>query len=229
MVHYIYKVYVIQMICVIFTGGKVHMGNIIVTIARQYGSNGLAIGHRLAELTEMPFYDKDLITMAAQKSGLNHDVLDAADEKAANSLLYTLAMGSSSYHHGVNNLHVPLNDKLFTVQSEIIRELAQNEKGAIIVGRCADYVLADHPNLLRVFISADFEKRVENIMQQQNLSESQAKELIIKTEKRRANYYNYYTGGKWAKLENYDLVISSDKVGIEGAAQLIYMYMKSMA
>jgi len=204
------------------------VSNIIITIARQYGSGGLEVGQRLSELTGLPFYDKDLITMAAQKSGLNHAVLDAADEKAANSLLYTLAMGSSSYHHGVSNLHIPLNDKLFTVQSEIIRELAQNEKGAIIVGRCADYVLADHPKVLRVFISADFDKRVETIMRQQNINESQAKELIIKTDKRRSNYYNYYTGGKWAKLENYDLVISTDKIDIEGAARLICMYMKSM-
>ena len=166
--------------------------------------------------------------MAAQKSGLNHAVLDAADEKAANSLLYTLAMGSASYHHGLNNLHVPLNDKLFTVQSEIIRELAQEDKGAIIVGRCADYVLADHPKVLRVFISADFDKRVENIMHQQNLTENQARELVIKTDKRRSNYYNYYTGGKWAKLENYDLIISTDKTGIDGAAQLIRMYMDLM-
>ena len=204
------------------------MKNKIITIARQYGSNGRNVGQKLAELTGLPFYDKDLITMAAQKSGLSQAVLDKADETAANSLLYTLAMGSSSYHHGVSNLHVPLNDKLFTVQSEIIRELAQSENGAIIVGRCADYVLADKPNILRVFISADFDKRVENIMKQHEISENQAKDLIIKTDKRRANYYNYYTGGKWAKLENYDLIISTDKVGVEGAARLILMYMESM-
>ena len=204
------------------------MKNAIVTIARQYGSGGREVGQKLAELTGYAFYDKDLITMAAQKSGLNHAVLDAADEKAANSLLYTLAMGSASYHHGLNNLHVPLNDKLFTVQSEIIRELAQEDKGAIIVGRCADYVLADHPKVLRVFISADFDKRVENIMHQQNLTENQARELVIKTDKRRSNYYNYYTGGKWANLENYDLIISTDKTGIDGAAQLIRMYMDLM-
>ncbi|MBQ3591898.1 MAG: cytidylate kinase-like family protein [Clostridia bacterium] len=202
------------------------MKNAIITIARQYGSGGREVGQKLAELTGYTFYDKDLITMAAQKSGLNHAVLDAADEKAANSLLYTLAMGSSSYHHGVSNLHVPLNDKLFTVQSEIIRDLAKEDKGAIIVGRCADYVLANHTNLLRVFISADFDKRVQNIMELHSLTESQARDLIIKTDKRRANYYNYYTGGKWAKLENYDLVISTDKTGIDGAAKLIQMYLE---
>ncbi len=204
------------------------MKNAVITIARQYGSGGREVGQKLAELTGYKFYDKDLITMAAQKSGLNQAVLDAADEKAANSLLYTLAMGSSAYHHGVNNLHVPLNDKLFTVQSEIIQELAKEDQGAIIVGRCADYVLADHKNLLRVFISADFDKRVQNIMELHSLTESQAKDLIIKTDKRRSNYYNYYTGGKWAKLENYDLVISTDKTGIDGAAKLIQTYLEMM-
>ena len=204
------------------------MKNAVITIARQYGSGGREVGQKLSELTGYSFYDKDLITMAAQKSGLNQAVLDAADEKAANSLLYTLAMGSSAYHHGVNNLHVPLNDKLFTVQSEIIQELAKEDQGAIIVGRCADYVLADHKNLLRVFISADFDKRVQNIMELHSLTESQAKDLIIKTDKRRSNYYNYYTGGKWAKLENYDLVISTDKIGIDGAAKLIQTYLEMM-
>ena len=204
------------------------MKNAVITIARQYGSGGREVGQKLSELTGYSFYDKDLITMAAQKSGLNQPVLDAADEKAANSLLYTLAMGSSAYHHGVNNLHIPLNDKLFTVQSEIIQELAKEDQGAIIVGRCADYVLADHKNLLRVFISADFDKRVQNIMELHSLTESQAKDLIIKTDKRRSNYYNYYTGGKWAKLENYDLVISTDKIGIDGAAKLIQTYLEMM-
>lgn len=202
------------------------MKNAVITIARQYGSGGREVGLKLAELTGLSYYDKDLITMAAQKSGLNQAVLHAADEKAANSLLYTLALGSSTYHAGVNSLHVPLNDKLFTVQSEIIRDIAKENKGAIIVGRCADYVLADHSNLLRVFISADFDSRVRTIMQRHELSENDAKDLIVKTDKRRSNYYNYYTGGKWAKLENYDLILSTDKIGIENAAKLIQSYME---
>ncbi len=204
------------------------MKNAVITIARQYGSGGREVGQKLAELTGLSYYDKDLITMAAQKSGLNQAVLDAADEKAANSLLYTLALGSSTYHAGVNNLHVPLNDKLFTVQSEIIRDIAKENRGAIIVGRCADYVLADHTNLLRVFISADFDSRVKTIMQRHELSENDAKDLIVKTDRRRSNYYNYYTGGKWAKLENYDLIVSTDKIGIENTAKLIQSYMEMM-
>ncbi|MBE6569171.1 MAG: cytidylate kinase-like family protein [Ruminococcaceae bacterium] len=201
------------------------MEKCIVTIARQYGSGGREIGQILAERTGLKFYDKDLITMAAQKSGLSKEVLDSADEKAANSLLYTLALGSSMYPLGAEALHVPLNDKLFNVQSEIIKEIALRKEGAIIVGRCSDYVLADYPKLLRVFIAADFDYRVKNIMDKHSLKESQAKDLIVKTDKRRANYYNYYTGGKWAKVDNYDLIISTDKIGTEGSVKLIQTYM----
>lgn len=204
------------------------MEKCIVTIARQYGSGGREIGRMLADETGLKFYDKDLITLAAQKSGLSREVLDSADEKAANSLLYTLALGSSMYSHGVETLHVPLNDKLFNVQSEIIKELAAQKEGAIIVGRCSDYVLASYPRLLRVFICADFDYRVKNVMARHDLTEGQAKDLIVKTDKRRANYYNYYTGGKWAKVDNYDLIISIDKIGIEGSVKLIQTYMDLM-
>jgi len=197
------------------------MKNPIITIARQYGSGGREVGKKLSELTGYSFYDKDLITLAAQKSGLSQSALDAADEKATNSLLYTLALGSSVYHHTVANVHVPINDQLFTLQSEIIRDLAKEGSGAIIVGRCADYVLAEHDNIIRIFVSADFDKRIETIMHRHALNENQARDLIIKTDRRRSNYYNYYTGGKWAKIENYDLVVSTDKIGIDGAAKMI--------
>lgn len=204
------------------------MHKYMVTIARQYGSGGREIGKKLSEVTGFRFYDKDLITMAAQKSGLSQAVLDTADEKAANSLLYTLALGSSVYHHGVDSLHVPLNDKLFTVQSEIIKEISENNENAIFVGRCADYVLSSYPQLIRVFIRAEFDTRVKNIMKRHDLTENQAKELIIKTDKRRANYYNYYTGGKWAKIENYDLVLSTDKTGMDGAVKMITSFINIM-
>ena len=137
-------------------------------------------------------------------------------------------MGSSSYHHGVSNLHIPLNDKLFSIQCEIIRDLAKEEEGAIIVGRCADYVLENDPRLVRVFICGNFEKRVSSIMQQHSLTEGQAKDLVIKTDKRRANYYSYYTGGKWAKIENYDLIVSTDKTGIDATAALIKGYVEML-
>lgn len=204
------------------------MSNFIVTIARQYGSGGREVGQKLAELTGYKFYDKDLITLAAQKSGLSQDALHHVDEKAANSLLYTLALGSSVYNHGVEHVNLPINDRLFVVQSEIIKELAANGEGAIVVGRCADYVLSGRENLIRVYITSEFDTRVKTVVKRHELSESQAKDLIVKTDKRRANYYSYYTGEKWGKADKYDLVIATDRVGVDGAARMIADYIKML-
>lgn len=204
------------------------MKNYIVTIARQYGSGGREVGQRLSELTGYKFYDKNLITMAAQKSGLSSEALGNVDEKAANSLLYTLALGSSSYNHGIEHVNLPINDKLFVLQSEIIKELAESGEGSVIVGRCADYVVSGNPRLVRIFISADFSNRVKTVMDRHGLLESQAKDLTIKTDKRRSNYYSYYTGEKWGKTDKYDLIVNTDRIGIEGAAQLIFNYLKML-
>lgn len=197
------------------------MKKYVITIARQYGSRGREIGQKLAEALGYKYYDRDLISMAAEKSGMDKSVLGAADEKAANSLLYTLALGSSVYAHGVDNINVPLNDKLYIVQSNIIKDIHNSGEGAVIVGRCADYVLAEKENVLKVFISADFDSRVETVSVRSAVTEAKAKDMVIKTDKRRANYYNYYTGKKWGKIENYDLVINSTKSGVDGAVRVI--------
>ncbi|MBQ3708743.1 MAG: cytidylate kinase-like family protein [Clostridia bacterium] len=204
------------------------MANCIVTIARQYGSGGREVGRLLSERTGWKFYDKDLITLAAQKSGLSSEALRNVDEKAANSLLYTLALGSSIYNHGLERVNLPINDRLFVVQSEIIKDLAATGEGAIIVGRCADYVLAGRDNLVRVYITADFDSRVKTVMERHELTEAAAKDLIVKTDKRRANYYSYYTGEKWGRADKYDLVISTDRIGIDGAASLIADYIAKL-
>ena len=204
------------------------MKNYIVTIARQYGSGGREVGHKVAELSGYKFYDKNLITLAAQKSGLSTEALSTADEKAANSLLYTLALGSSSYNNGFHSVNLPLNDRLFVIQSEIIKELAAGDEGAVIVGRCADYVLSGNESLVSVFICNDFDLRVKEVMKRHDLTESQAKDLIVKTDKRRANYYSYYTGEKWGKIDRYDLVISTAKIGEDGAAKIICDFVKKL-
>ncbi len=197
------------------------MKKYVITIARQFGSRGREIGQKLAEALGYKYYDRDLISMAAEKSGMDKSVLGAADEKAANSLLYTLALGSSVYAHGVDNINVPLNDKLYIVQSNIIKDIYNSGEGAVIVGRCADYVLSEKENVLKVFISADFDNRVETVSVRSAVTEAKAKDMVIKTDKRRANYYNYYTGKKWGKIENYDLVINSSKCGVDGAVNVI--------
>ena len=202
------------------------MKKYIVTITRQYGSRGRAVGEKLAELLGYSFHDKNLITLAAQRSGLSSEVLENVDGTAANSLLYTLALGSSSYNHGMSRINLPINDRLFVLQSEIIKEIASSDNGAVIVGRCGDYVLSGNERLVRVFICGDFSNRVKNVMERHGLTESQAKDITIKTDKRRANYYSYYTGEKWGKPDKCDLVINTDTISVDKAAKLIANYLE---
>lgn len=195
--------------------------NLVITIGRQYGSAGRHIGEELAKKLGMKFYDNELITLAAEKSGLSHHVLNDADEKATSSLLYTLAMGSA--HYGGTPaiaFDLPINDKLFVTQSDVIKELA-DAGDSIFIGRCADYVLRDHPHVIRLFIYAPMEARVEHICELHGISADKAKDMIIKTDKRRANYYNYYTGQKWGRLENFDIAVDSSKLGVEKTADML--------
>ena len=196
--------------------------NVVITIARQYGSGGREIGEKTAELLKIPTYDKELITMASQGSNIHEAVLEKADETAANSLLYTLAMGSNMFgaaHLGSYNL--PINDKLFILQSDVIREIAEKES-AIIIGRCGDYVLRNNPNRLSVFIYADLDIRKKRVEERHpELKPSEILDVINKTDRRRTSYYNFYTGGKWGKYDNYHLALDSGKLGIDTCAKII--------
>lgn len=195
---------------------------LIITIARQYGSGGREIGERLAEILNLPIYDKELIKDAAAKGSLNEEIIKDADESAANSLLYTLAMGSNvlgtTMHFGYK---MPLNDKLFILQSEAIKEYA-SQGSCIIIGRCADYVLRDEKNTLNLFIYGDLDHRKARVAERHpEIKSTQIVDVINKTDKRRASYYNFYTGNKWGKYDNYDMAINSSTLGIEGTAQII--------
>ncbi len=195
---------------------------IVITIARQYGSGGREIGEKVAKELGIPLYDKQLITDAASKGNLNEDVLKKTDESAANSLLYTLAMGSNiagtTMHFGYK---MPINDKLFILQAEVIKEYAA-KSNCVIIGRCSDYVLKDEKNVFRVFIYGDLEHRKERIhMRHPEIKTSQIVDVINKTDRRRASYYNFYTGNKWGKYDNYDIAINSSTMGIDGTAKII--------
>ncbi len=194
--------------------------HLIVTIARQYGSGGREIGEKVAALLGCKSYDRELITLSARKGNFSEDALARADEVAAGSLLYTLAMGSNSYGMHAAAPHQPINDKLFYLQSDLIRELAEKED-AVFIGRCADYVLLDHPRTLRVFIYANEECRVKRIMERNNLPQNKAAEMMRKIDHRRATYYNFYTGQKWGRYDNYSLAINSSVLGVEASARLI--------
>ncbi|MGN1047760.1 MAG: AAA family ATPase [Eubacteriales bacterium] len=201
--------------------------NFAVTIARQYGSGGREVGEITAKLLGFKFVDRELVTLAAQKSGYHADVINSVDEKATSSLLYTLAMGSSVFGapHANYHMDVPINDKLFILQSDIIKSL-DKEQSCVFVGRCADYVLSEKKNRVSIFLYADLDTRIKRICERHNMKENEAKELISKTDKRRMNYYNFYTGRKWGKFENYQLSIDTSALGIEHTAEIIADFVK---
>ena len=196
------------------------MNKLIINISRSYGSGGRQIGKRLAEALAIPYYDRRIIEMAAEKSGYHPEVLSKVDEKAAGSLLYTLAIGASRMGGLVGNYDIPINDKLFIAQNEIIQELAEKEQ-CVIVGRCGDYALRHFENKFSVFIYADIPMRAARIMESRGISESEAKNLIAKEDKKRSGYYNFYTGQKWGAVERYGAAFNTAVLGIENTAKII--------
>lgn len=200
--------------------------NKIITISRQYGSGGREIGEKLAKILGIPFYDNELITRAAKESGFAESVFERAEEKATNSLLYSIAMGMGAYGSqdmGFSNLS--LDDRIYLAQSDVIRKIAA-EGPCVIVGRCADYILKDNPRVVNVFICADIKSRVERATTKYNMPVAKAQENILKIDKRRANYYNYHANEKWGKAENYHLSIKSDFVGIDNAVEVIKLFVE---
>jgi cytidylate kinase len=193
---------------------------IILTVGRQYGSGGRVIGKQLAERLSIHYYDNELITLAAQESGLCPEVFEKADEKVSKGLAYAFSVGFSNM-----GIYMPCNDvlsneRLFQLQSDTIRNLAENES-AVIVGRCADYILRDHPNLLSFFISAKKEFRIRNIVQMHQIDEKEAFEIMIKADKSRAAYYNYYTDKEWGHASSYDFTVDASVLGIDETVDFI--------
>lgn len=198
--------------------------NNIITISREFGSGGREIGEKLAKLYDVPCYDKALISLAAKESGINPEVFESIDEKAANSLLYSLSMGLYSFGSGFSAMgDLPVNDKLYILQHKIIRDLA--DKGpCIIIGRCADYILKDNPRTVRIFIHANMEFRKDRAINIHNLDSAKAEHIINRTDKSRANYYSFYSGQKWGSPDNYDLSIDSSKLSIDKIVEVIKSY-----
>lgn len=199
----------------------------IITISRQYGSGGREIGAKLAARLEIPFYDYELISRAAKESGFSEAAFDNAEKKATNSLLYSIAMGMSAYStRDIGFTHLSLDDQLYLAQSNVIRKVAQ-EGSCVIVGRCADYILKDYENVVNVFIWAELEARKKRAIEIYHLNPDKAEGEIIKTDKRRANYYNYHASEKWGRAENYHLSIRSDYIGIDQSVECILRYLES--
>lgn len=192
----------------------------VITIGREFGSGGREIGSRLAELYGIPFYDKELLEESAKQSGICEELFVRHDESVSNSFLYSLVMGTYPMTaDGRINPEMPLNHKIFLAQFNTIKKLAGSP--CVIVGRCADYVLQDNPNRVSVFITANMSEKKRRIAERYDIEKPKIEDFIKKTDKRRANYYEYYTDLKWGMANNFDLTLNSSTVGIEGAIKLI--------
>ncbi len=185
---------------------------LIITIGREFGAEGHEIGSELAERIGFGLYDKDMLAMAAEKSGIDVKVLAPADESYYGHAL--------SPYLTIGRLSPSMGDKLFQLQTEIIRDLAV--KGScIIIGRLADYILRDNPNCIRVFIYAPFEKRAEIIKNKHGISEGEAKKLVKKMDAARREYYTYYSNSKWDRKEGKDILLNRATFGVKGCVDIL--------
>ncbi|MCK9160537.1 MAG: cytidylate kinase-like family protein [Bacteroidaceae bacterium] len=195
----------------------------VINIGRQLGSGGREIGKKLAEKFGIGYYDKELIDLASKESGFCKEFFEKADENASHNFLggfYSMRFpyaGSSSAVTGNNCLS---NDSLFKIQSDVIREQASKES-CVFVGRCADYILRSHPRCMNVFITADQADRVARLSQIHQISADEAEKWMEKSDKKRADYYNYYSFKTWGMASSYHLCINSSMLGIEGTMEFI--------
>lgn len=195
----------------------------IITISRQYGSGGRFIAKKLAETLGIPYYDNEIITLAAKESGYSEAIFEKAEQLSTHSFLYSLSMfGSADGLYGL-----PLADKVYIAQSDIIKECA--DKGScVIVGRCSDYVLKDYDNVINFFIYSDETHKVERAVKYYGIDADKASSELKKKDKKRASYYNYYTSQRWGDVENYHLSINSDSVGIDTTVEILASFVKSV-
>ena len=200
------------------------MTNLVITIGRQFGSGGRQIGRLLSEKLGIPYYDKEILAEAAKDSGICEEILEHHDEKPTGSLLFSLVTGVQMHGNlGGAYMDMPLNHKIFLAQFDAIRRLA-SEGGCIIVGRCADYVLRDKPNAVKLFVKADMRQRMERAVAVHGVDIAKAEDYVRKIDKQRASYYNYYATNTWGDVNNYDLCLDTGKLGIEGSVELIMDY-----
>ena len=205
------------------------MANKIYTIGREFGSGGREVGEKLAAKLGIKLYDKELLQQAAKDSGFCEEIFENHGEKPTNSFLYSLVMDtySVSGYSAAPFLDMPLNHKVFLAQFETIKKIAEKES-CVIVGRCADYALSDNPDCINIFIHADLDVRIKNVSRNLNITENKARDIINKTDKQRASYYNYYTSKKWGDSKSYNLSLDAGKLGTDNCVEMILKFRELM-
>ena len=194
----------------------------IINIGRSLGSGGRAIGHILAKEFDIAYYDREILNLAAKESGFCPEVFERSDEK--NRFLRTLGNiipffgGGSTYYNNERS-----NENLFRLQSEAIRKAAADHS-CIFIGRCADYVLRDFPRCVNVFITADMTDRISSVVKRNGCTENEARSIIERGDKERADFYNFYSSGTWGAASTYHLCINSSVLGIDRTAEYIKQF-----
>ena len=195
----------------------------IITIGRQCGSGGHEVGKKLAAKLGVPFYDRELLRLAAEQSGLAPENFEMYDEVPTNSLLYSLSLGN--YGMAMGQYDMPIHQKIFLAQFDAIQKLADKGESCVIIGRCADYALAKQEQVINVFLHADPKMRAERLVQQYaDLNAKKAADQMVKTDKRRAAYHNFYADTRWGNPESYDLMVDCLKTGIDQTVELLATY-----
>lgn len=195
--------------------------NTIITIGRQYGSAGREIGYKVAKALDIKLYDKEMLDRAAKESGLCQELFETHDEKPTSSFLYSLVMDTYSLGYTSGSYtDMPINHKVFLAQFDAIKKIA-DEGPCILVGRCADYALEEYDNVLSLFIHAHMDARIHRIARLYDLTDTKARDVIVKTDKKRASYYNYYSNKKWGAADSYHMCLDSSILGIDGTAAAI--------
>ncbi len=196
----------------------------LVTISRQYGSGGRIIGKLLADKLGVPFYDKEILDLAAEDSGFSRELIEGTELKAKSSFAYNLS-SALSFSEGVSGSPLSVNERLFLAQFEAIKKIGSSNEG-VIVGRCADYVLRDMPGVTNVFIYAELEDRKKRAAEVYGDDPARVADIIATYDKARQNYYNYHTDQKWGEFKNYNLALNSSYITEEEAAGLIAAYIE---
>ena len=201
------------------------MNKFVITIARGYGSGGRTIGKLLSEELGIPYYDRDLLRLASDDSGINQALFAKADEKIKKSLLFNIA--KKAYKGELippDSDDFVSNDNLFNYQAKIIKELASTES-CIIIGRCADYILKDCENVVRLFVHAPLEDCIKTLKEMTGKPEKELEKQISSIDKHRADYYRYYTGREWEDAKNYDLCLNSAHLGFDKCVEIVKSYL----
>ncbi|WP_026508703.1 cytidylate kinase-like family protein [Butyrivibrio sp. MC2013] len=203
--------------------------NTIITVGREFGSGGRVIGEKLAAKFGIKCYDKELIARAAKESGFCEEMIENHDEKPTSSFMYNLVLDTYSFGYNSSSfVDMPISHKVFLAQFDAIKAIAK-EGPCVIVGRCADYALSDFPNLVRVFITGNEADKIKAIRDRFDdvTSDDKAIDLMIKKDKQRRSYYNYYTSKKWGHCSSYDLTVNSSLLGYDGTVDFIANYVET--